>query len=371
MKKILIVGLLLMFFGLSYAQVQTDTTFSYEWNQNTKSWEENERTIISSNGLKTSELVQILEFNDWENYSFSLYFYNDNDQIVKIVEQYWNDIKGQWQDDGKVIYDYNADGTINQILYQNKFNGEYANHRRERHIYDDNGELIEKVIEKNIQDDWVNLRKYDYQYEKNLLKGEKLTIWEDDEWKKLMQTDYSYNQWDQLTSKTRSLITQNESIPFSKETFIFDNAESIHEILHQKFDKRKQEWEYVSSHYIDKGENGNTNLICKYRQKNKWINYCKVERSEDENFDVLDGLANNFYLSVETDKLTSKAIINFDNPFNEIFHVAVYDSYGNKVTSSMLSDGELSFDLSEHNQNQDFYIEFQGSELFSGKFSIN
>ncbi len=65
--KTICITLVSLFFSITiFSQVSSDTAYSKQWNSNSNSWENFDRTISTyNNGLISSQLVQIYEYDNW------------------------------------------------------------------------------------------------------------------------------------------------------------------------------------------------------------------------------------------------------------------------------------------------------------------
>jgi len=131
-----------------YSQITYDTSFSRQWNNESNDCENFDRIITTyDNGLVISELTQIKQYDLWVNNNLYAYYYN-NGHVIEEFEQYWNDAKLRWEDNRRKIYLYNRESKLIQITHQNTFKGKYVNSSNEILIYNSEGNLMKKVIQK-------------------------------------------------------------------------------------------------------------------------------------------------------------------------------------------------------------------------------
>ncbi len=64
-----------------------------------------------------------------------------------------------------------------------------------------------------------------------------------------------------------------------------------------------------------------------------------------------------------------KAKIEFDNPNKEFYHIRIMNENGQLVGSATTKKDEISIAASNLNRGL-YFVELQGSNLYSGKFSI-
>lgn len=142
-------------------------------------WMNASRTFYTHNeqGLMT-ELVEdqwSFQYFDWEPHARWYYTYNGENLLSQELRQYWNE--GQYQDSdretytynaqghliqrlyeyfgitrawiigGRTTYSYNAAGLLTIELYEDYINGAWQNSRQDINSYDDNGNLILKLVQ--------------------------------------------------------------------------------------------------------------------------------------------------------------------------------------------------------------------------------
>jgi hypothetical protein len=365
------ITLIVTFVSLStFSQITSDTTFSKQWNSETQNWEAYSRTITTfSNGLVSSERVEIFQGNKWVNYSFKGYYYN-NGNVIEKSEQYWNDSKLKWVDNFRMLYSYDENGNLIKLLHQNYYDGKFVSTRKEKMDYYPNGELKEKIIQKINEDQaWSNFLRYQYYYNANdLLIEENLTYWENNDWdENSYATNYSYDNSGNLTSKTKVYCNKNKKENSTKEEFIYGDDNELQE--YAIYNWTKKHWTKRNRVVYSNNDNSRT-ILSQVWSKNEWANYTSTELPGDYKTDAsVNDLDYSISFDIRSKRIGTKAIIEFDNPYNERYFVQVVNENGLIVNAETTNGNEISID-SYYLEGGLYYIELQGSNSFSGKFSI-
>jgi len=353
------------------AQISYDTTYSKEWNGKTGQWVNFDRIISEySNGTIQSELIQVYNGDQWVNYNKKTYAYN-NCQVLEELEEYWNDREEKWEDNYRKLYSYDNEGKLKQISHQYIFNGNYVDASRELMKYDENGKLIEKVVQKS-EEAWTNFLRYQYYYNaSDLIMEENFTYWENGQWGDVdMILDHNYDTEGNLIEKIKSKNEGSKRKMIVREEFIYDNNKKLEKQLISHWDSRKNRWVDNNRAEYESTMNGYVaSVLNQNKGKKEWENYLFTEFTGTNEpvtgIDIADGMTFTIY-PVNFGK---KAVIEFTNPYNEYFYVSVLNEDGKLVGSAVTNDNEVAIDATGFNRGL-YFIELQGSNLYSGKFSI-
>ncbi len=359
------------------AQVSYDTSYTRQWNNKTSEWESFDRIISTfEDGLVTSEMIQVKKDDFWINYNFKAYYY-DNGLVVEEFEQYWNEAKLRWEDNYRKLYTYDGEGKLMLITHQNIFKGKYINTSKEILIYTSDGKLKEKIIQKfvnkeaDLEKAWSNFLRYQYYYNSNdLLINENLAEWKINSWEEntVFLYDYDYN--GRLLEKTRTKVSGNKSRNMIREIYAYDENDQIKAHFISEWNYKKKIWiesyralyennlypDYVSL-IIQKNENDKSNnYICAEFCK-KYLRSNKIEIADLMTFSLDYGFFGNI------------ATIRFNNPYKETYYVSVHNADGQLIGSDVTKNDQITLD-SSFLEKGSYYVELQGSNLYSGKFSI-
>ena len=362
--------------GIS-GQVTYDTTFTRQWNSSTSNWEDFDRIITSiENGLVTSELIQVIKEEQWVNYNFKAYYY-ENGRVKEEFEQYWNESKFKWEDNYRKLYSYDGEGKLMMILHQNIFKGKYINTSKEIMIYSADGQLKEKIIQKfsdaikevSAEKAWSNFLRYQYYYNANdLLINENLAEWKKDSWENsYISINYSYDYNGNLIEKLKQKVTGSNTRNLVLESFSYNEFNKPETHFIAEWNKQSKTW-MADYKTVYENTNNNATFVIQTMENGKWNNYLASNitgKSSIRNNDFTEMMA--FSLSpVNSGNRTS---LKFSNPYNESYYVSVHNADGQLICSSLTKNDEFIFDTVNLDSGL-YFVELQGSNLYSGKFSI-
>jgi len=362
--------------GIS-GQVTYDTTFTRQWNSSTSNWEDFDRIITSvENGLVTSELIQVIKEEQWVNYNFKAYYY-ENGRVKEEFEQYWNESKFKWEDNYRKLYSYDGEGKLMMILHQNIFKGKYINTSKEIMIYSADGQLKEKIIQKfsdaikevSAEKAWSNFLRYQYYYNANdLLINENLAEWKKDSWENsYISINYSYDYNGNLIEKLKQKVTGSNTRNLVLESFSYNEFKKPETHFIAEWNKQSKTW-MADYKTVYENTNNNATFVIQTMENGKWNNYLASNitgKSSIRNNDFTEMMA--FSLSpVNSGNRTS---LKFSNPYNESYYVSVHNADGQLICSSLTKNDEFIFDTVNLDSGL-YFVELQGSNLYSGKFSI-
>ena len=356
----------------TFAQSSVDTTYSKEWNGKSGTWEQTERVITASqNGLVDSELMQVQRDGSWVNYYFNTISYN-NGLVIEEFEQSWNDRKMKWEDNYRKLYSYDKDGKPVQILHQNIFNGKYINTSKEIMTYTADGQLKEKLIQ-NFDEAWTNFLKYQYYFlEVDVLMEENLTYWDGNDWNgKSFSTDYTYNANGELSSAIKTEKTAKKEIKLNKQEFVYNENGELTEQNSFFWKKGKNSWK--ENRRILFEFNGNGNTIAGMNQKidnnGNWNDVAYTEYPVAGKLVEGTDFATRMICEIHPDDFQKNARLKFSNPDKEVYQIRIVDEFGEILSTDVTSKNSISFNIGNLHQGE-YFVELQGRNLFSGKFSI-
>ncbi|MCD4731373.1 MAG: T9SS type A sorting domain-containing protein [Bacteroidales bacterium] len=354
-----------------FSQINYDTTYSRHWNSSSNSWENLDRIVTTYiNGLMASELIQINEDDQWINYNLKAYYYN-NGKIIEEFEQYWNDSKLKWVDNYRKLFNYNNDGKLIQIRHQNIYKGKYIDTSKEILIYSSDGKLQEKIIQ-NYEEAWSNFLRYQYYYnEADLLMDENLAYWKDYEWENpSFRYQSVYDQNDNVVEKIKLQIKGKKQNSLIKEVYLYDGIGNLEEHIVSNWNSKKKKWVNSNRALYTYNDSGNAvNMITQKNVRKNWVNDLSSEFSGIIDIDYNYELADSMTFAVNPSSAKGKATVEFTNPYKEFFQVSIIDETGEMIASVLTDKNEISIETVNLNSGI-YFVELQGSSLYSGKFSI-
>jgi len=371
MRTISILILSLLISTSIFSQINYDTTYTRHWNASTNTWENLDRIVTTYiNSLMASELMQVNENDEWVNYNLKAYYYN-NGKIIEEFEQYWNDSKLKWMDNYRKLFKYNNDGKLVQITHQNIYKGKYIDTSKEVLIYSADGKLKEKIIQ-NYEEAWTNFLKYQYYYNADeLLMDENLAYWKDYQWgNPSFNYQHVYNEQGNLVEKTKFEVKGQKQTLLTKEEYTYTPKGNLEEQIVSTWNSRKKKWFNSNRAIYNYNEAGNAiNMITQKNEKNKWINDLNSEFSGIKDVDYNYELADSMTFAISPARTEGEAIVEFTNPYHEFFQVSIVDETGEMIASVLTDKNEISIETVNLNSGL-YFVELQGSNLYSGKFSI-
>ncbi|MBN3035745.1 MAG: hypothetical protein JW861_09170 [Bacteroidales bacterium] len=371
MKPIFILSTALMISLSGWAQISTDTTFQYEWNPNTEIWSLFNRTINTYNqDNKISELVQVMYDNRWENYSFRAYRYDNDHLLTEEFEQFWNDAALMWEDNYRLSYYYDESQHLRELLHQNIYDGNIRNSLREFISYYPDGLQKEKIVQQYSEKGWEYFSRNTYSYAGNLLSREVISNWVDEAWEPAFQYEYAYNIQGQIIERTKSRLTGAEVDPITRHEYIINRNNHLEQILSFRWNSRKKQWEETSRDLFSSDPTGDIRTsIYQLALRKGWANYLFSEYPQNYHFDLTQPVETDCSFFIQTDPLRRMAVLQFENPENEMFIVRIIHESGKLVKSTVTSSNEVKIDKEKLTAGL-YYVELQGNSLFSGKFSV-
>ncbi len=360
------------------AQITYDTSYTRQWNSKTSVWESFDRIISSfEDGLVTSEMIQVKKEDQWVNYNFKAYYY-DNGRIIEEFEQYWNELKLKWEDNYRKLYSYDGDGKLLQIMHQNIFKGKYVNSSKEILIYTSDGKLKEKIVQKysnkdaNTEKAWSNFLRYQYYYNSNdILVNENLAEWNDKSWDNTsVSYNYDYDFNGNLSEKTKCKISGGNSKNINQETFVYNKMNKLQSHTISEWNKRGKNW--MDNYKAEYENNSDGNIVSVKVQKienDEWMNcFNTVFSGNNVTLNQIE-IGDMMTFSIHPADFGNKATLQFSNPYNESYYVSIHSANGLLICSSKTNKDQISID-SMNLERGSYYVELQGSSLYSGKFSI-
>lgn len=354
-----------------FSQISYDTTYSKEWNKKTESWMYFDRIISSyDNGIIASESIQVYDFNDWANYSFKEYHYN-NGRLIEELEKYWNDKKESWDNNYRKLYSYNDQGNVSNILHQYIFNDNYVNSSKEIYKYSFDGKLLEKEVE-NFEQAWTKFLKYQYYYNRNdLIMEENLTYWSDESWGDVdFIVKYSYDNQDRLVNKIKSKTNGTKNKNLIQEEFVFGDNGRLEEHIISEWGQGRKKWIPTNRAVYESSLNGYiASALNQNKNKSAWDNYLFTEFNGNNEpitgLDITEGMS----FSIYPINYGRSAKIEFSNPYSETYFVKILNENGELVGSATTKKNEVAVNASKFGKGM-YFVELQGSYLYSGSFSI-
>ncbi len=304
------------------------------------------------------------------NYNLKDYYYN-NGQLIEEFEQYWNDSKEIWLDNYHKLYTYNSEGKLAQITHQEIYKGNYVNSSRELMEYNAEGKLQNKIVQK-YDEAWTNFLKYEYYYLANdLLTEENLAYWENDNWSNPgIAFKYTYNENGNLTEKTKIKVSDSKDKNISREEFTYGTDNKLEAYSISDWNSGKKQWVNESRALYENSLNGYVlTMLSQGKKKREWVNCYFTEFAGNIEAFAGNEMAERMVFTIYPINFGDQARLEFTNPYKELYHIRIINENGQMVASAVTDKQEISLDARNLNKGL-YFVELQGSNLYSGKFSI-
>jgi len=363
---------IVLIFSLQVLAVSSnDTTYTKEWDSKTESWVYFDRIISSyENKILKSELIQIFENNAWVNYNLRQFFHN-NGSVVEELEFYWDDNRDKWLDNYRKLFSYDQEGKLLKVLHQNIFRENYINSSQELYHYSADGLLMEKIVQ-TFEETWSNFLRYQYYYNsKELILEENLTYWKGDDWgEKSFAIHHQYDHNDLLSEKIKVKFNGTKEINLNREQFVYNGSVMLDEQIVSQWNPKAKRWVAKNRAVYVSDLNGYVcSMMNQAKNRKEWVNYLFTEFTGNNvplsGMDIADGMTFSIY-PVNFGKL---ARVEFVNPHREEFNVRIINESGVVMASAFTAKDEVLLDARRLIKGI-YFIELQGSNLFSGKFSV-
>ncbi len=201
---------------------------------------------------------------------------------------------------------------------------------------------------------------------------ENLTYWDNNNWDgKSFSTNYAYNSNGDLSSTVKSVKTSKKENILNKQEFIYNNSGQLSEEVVLQWNKRKNTWKENCRTKYEINEDGNIiGGLFQEMNNNSWEDISYTELPETTG-DVIKktGFLSHMICEIHADDFQKKARLTFSNPDKEVFQIKIVDEFGEIVSTDITTKNSISFNIGNLNQGQ-YFVELQGRNLFSGKFSI-
>lgn len=366
------ITLLGIFVSLSiFAETSTDTVYTKEWNQYDESWIYFDRIISEyDDNTLSSELIQVFDgIGSWENYSLVGYHYN-NGRVIEELEKFWDEKHKTWINSYRKLYSYNGDH-VTQILHQYIFQDQYVNSQKEVFTYGENGQLEEKVVEK-FEKAWTNFLKYKYIYNaKELILEENLTYWNGECWgDEGFAVKYTYNKNQDLVKKVKTKRNGKKVKNLVLEEFDYGKNGRLNQQIVSEWDRSGKKWvQRNRAEYVNNMNGYVVSALSQNKKRKEWVNHLYTDfRGDNEPITGMD-IAGGMTFSIYPINFGKTAMIEFNNPFKEVYFVKVVDQNGQLIGAATTKQDEVSINARKMSKGL-YFIELQGRNSYSGKFSI-
>ncbi len=338
-------------------------------------WEDFKRTIVTINGeLTLTELVQIpLKKNIWENYSLRVFAYNKNNQLVQVLDRYWQSGMETWDDNYLMLYEYNSENQIKRLTHTNIYNSKPFLCSREFYTYNDAGQISEKIIQRYENNEWVNFMKTSFiRPATDILIAEENYYWKDGSWgNKHSATKYNYGNDGELSSKEIEVNIAGIPLVKSRQEMKYNTDGMLGSVTGYILNEKNLGWE--PQHKMTFSYQPDAKIYsrdCQIWSEGEWEHYILCSSSSDIPNLFEKQIADDMSVCILPGNTNKSLTIAFDNFSHENFKVRLLNCYGGEITSITTDGCEVTLNTRELDE-AEYYIEIQGSSLYSGKLSLD
>ena len=238
-------------------------------------------------------------------------------------------------------------------------------------IYSPDGKLQEKVIQK-FEEAWTNFLRYQYYYNAEyLLMDENLAYWEGESWDNVSFVyNYSYDNNGNLTEKIKKQVSGKKEKNITKEELFYGDNNRLEEHIISTWNSGKKTWTDKNRALYANNMNGYIiSMLSQNTKKKQWVNYLFTDFSGNRVTPTGIAMGDGMTFEVYPTQFGKKATIEFTNPYSELYDIRIINDEGQLIGSVTTDKDEISIDARNLNKGL-YFVELQGCNLYSGKFSI-
>jgi len=283
---------------------------------------------IANNPLPDSWLLenhtfQLWNSTSWSNDSSIVYNYNPDNLIEEIIYRDWSG--SQWVNKYRLLYYYDSALRISNIIGQDNSTGSWIDTTKKVYSYDGQGELFTITTYKWNGSSWENSRLTTYTYSFGLLVREVVQDWSGNSWENSLRIEALYNSNFQPTNIVTSIWVIGFWLDLLQFVFYYNTAGYLDELRLQYWDfsgwanlsrslatydinyniieNKTQDWDDSTSSWINYSRitytyNQNnlvdTDLEELWTANNNWVNESLIRYSYDGNFNLEQELKQNW-----------------------------------------------------------------------------
>lgn len=133
------------------------------------------------------------KFNEWTNHEKAYYYFDENDEVVESVVEYWDEINENWFYYTRNLYEYDDEGRLIENPYYAWKNDDWALIRKYSYIYDLDSDNPSEVIFYFYEDGaWVPNDRHLYSYEDGKEIREVYQVWAEG-WQDVTMTEQDFD----------------------------------------------------------------------------------------------------------------------------------------------------------------------------------
>ncbi len=269
--------------------------FNDEWRPLTK------RTFTYKENMKPLEYIQQKSMGDnWSNSSKYIYAYNSNDSLACLTEMEGNlndfynsrltsllyDEQGNiterltenwysdaWENHSKFTYEYNSMRNLTLLFYQTWDGSEWINTQKTIFTYLNDTLLSEQLIQNWADSIWTNVQKVKFEYDNNgNLKEQKTSLWDSVDWADNNRETREYNDKGNLAEVVYDTWNSENWENTGKNLYTYNDKDLVVEIVNMQW----SDGAWIPNVRVNIDYNDNDRqvyIVRKMWQNQDWQNY--------------------------------------------------------------------------------------------------
>ena len=223
----------------------TDDLLSFRYGEiwENEEWEFGTKVTYTYSGvLNTELLVQNNENGNWINALLYSKTYDDYDNLT--LESYFNWENDQWYNQINRSWFY-ENGNCNLYIIEQINNAQDIDSTRYTYNYDENNNCLSSIKESKDEEEWQYESREDYYYESNILDYSEFFFFSNGNWLLHSKNSYAYDDDGNILERLLQFWINEEWANMLRSLFFYD--ENNNEILYQKEDFIDNTWEIIGS----------------------------------------------------------------------------------------------------------------------------
>lgn len=182
--------------------------------------------------------------------------YNSEGKLVSILWEVFNNLTGEWSNDGLDIYSYDTNGNLITHLHQAYIGGEFLNQFKINYYYDSSYNLSSSISETWENNNWFTVKRIiNFYNDNNLLDSTLFQDFVDNQWLNSQLNIYEFDSDLNIMTNLAKRWEENDWVNFAKGLFRYDNNNLISENWFLNFNDQWENWErrfyeYDNDYYL-------------------------------------------------------------------------------------------------------------------------
>jgi hypothetical protein len=172
-------------------------------------------------------------FGNWIEDWKTEYFYDTEGNLIERLSSEKDEISKGWNPRGKITYSYNENGLLIQELAYYWGEDDWVNIKKYDYYYDEDLALMEFLMSEwdEWEEEWEYFSKTNYYYTDDLLTESIGYSYFEDSWQLAGKTEYTYDTHGNMILKTGSGFYENDWHYSTKTEYQFDNSYNFEDLI--------------------------------------------------------------------------------------------------------------------------------------------